>query len=167
MGESKTLVNQRPVKYHGLFDFRELYKVIDSWCRDNGYDKVERKNFEEVFEDGKQIIMELVPYKKISDYAKIEIRVYIEITNCTEEAIERDKLKHKLFKGDIFFSFDCYLITDYEEHWETRPFYYFFRTLVDKFIYRDYTKRYEDQALSDCEDIIREIKSYLNMERYK
>ncbi len=167
MAETKTLVWLKPLKYSGLFDISELYKVVDNWCKEHHYDKVERKNFEEVFEKGKQFVIELVPYKKITDYAKVEIRVYMEFTNCTEEVVERSGMKHKLFKGDAFFSFDCFLKTDYEGHWETKPVYYFFRTLVDKFIYKNYSNKQEAEAGNDAKDLQNEIKSFLNMQRFK
>ncbi len=167
MAERKTLVNQKPISYSGLLNLKELYSIIDKWLKDHHYDKVETKNFEEVFEDGKQIILELVPYKKITDYAKIVIRIYAEFTKLREEVVERSGLKHKLIKGNAFFSFDCYLETDYEGHWQTKPTYFFFRTIVDKFIFKTYTSRFEKEALNDLNELINTIKSYLNMERFK
>ena len=167
MAEVKTLVWMKPIKYSGLFDLKELYATIDKWCKEHHYDKVEAKNFEDVYEDSKQIILELRPYKKITDYAKVEIRAYMEFTDIKEEVVERGGLKKKINKGKINMSFDCYLITDYEAHWETKAVYYFFRMLVDKFIYRGYMKRFEAEAVADCNEMIHEVKSYLNMERFK
>ncbi len=167
MAEIKTLIYQRPMKFSGLLNLKELYTIIDKWLRAHHYDKVEVKNFEDVYEDGKQIVLELLPYKKITDYAKIEIRIYAEFTNLTEEVVERSGLRHKLMKGDAFFSFDCYIHTDYEGHWETKAIYYFFRTLVDKFVYKSYMSKFEREAVSDTGELIDEIKGYLNMERFK
>ncbi|MBD3209222.1 hypothetical protein GF367_02275 [Candidatus Woesearchaeota archaeon] len=167
MAETKTLVWLKPLKYSGLIDMKGVYKTMDKWFAENHYDKVERRNNEHVSEEGRQIVLELVPYKKITDYAQIQIRVYAEMLNLKEEVVERNGLKHKYHRGDLFFSFDCFLITDYEEHWETKATYYFIRTLVDKFVYRGYTKRFEKEAVSDCNELINEIKNYLNMERFK
>jgi hypothetical protein len=167
MAETKTLIWLKPLKYTGLVDLKGLYKTLDKWLTDNHYDKVERRNNEHVSEEGRQIVLELVPYKKITDYAKVVIRVYAEMTNLTERVVERNGLKHKYHHGDLFFSFDCFLVTDYEQHWETRATYYFLRTLVDKFVYKGYTKRFEGEAVSDCKELINEIKNYLNMERFK
>lgn len=167
MAEIKTLVWLKPIKYSGLVDIKGLYKTIDKWLSENHYDKVERRNFEDNYEDHKQIVIELAPYKKITDYAKVEIRIYMEFTNLTDEVVEKGGLKQKYQKGDLFFSFDCFLITDYENHWETKATYFFIRTLVDKFVYKGYIKRFEAEAVSDTNEIINEIKNYLNMERFK
>ena len=75
MVESKSLIWLKPLHYSGLIDVKGLYTVIDRWTEQNHYDKVERRNFEDVVGDRKQIILELVPYKKLTDYAKCEIRV--------------------------------------------------------------------------------------------
>ena len=167
MAEIKTLVWLKPLNYSGLIDIKGLYRTMDQWMSQNHYDKVERKNFETVMEEGKQIILELVPYKKITDYAKVEIRIYAEFLNLQETVVERNGLKHRMYKGDMHFSFDCFLITDYEAHWETKPVYFFIRTIVDKYLYRGYTKRFEAEAVSDCNEIIGEIKNFLNLERFK
>ena len=167
MAETKTLMWLKPLRYSGLLDIKGLYKVIDKWIAEHHYDKVERKNFEDVYEHGRQIVMELLPYKKITDYAKIEIRIYIELTNVKDEVVEHDGIKQKYQRGEAFFSFDCFLITDYENHWETRATYYFIRTIVDKFIYKGYTKRFESEGKADATELINEIKTYLNMERFK
>ena len=167
MYETKTLIWQRPLKYSGLVDLKGFYTMLDKWMAENHYNKVERRNHEEVVENGKQIILELLPYKKLSDYAKCEMRIYIEMTNLREEVVTRNGLKHKYHRADLFFSFDCYLVTDYEGHWESKPAYYFLRVVVDKFIYKSYTSRFEQEAVSDCNEVINEIKAYLNMERFK
>jgi hypothetical protein len=167
MVEIKTLVWLRPIKYSGLVDVKGLYKTIDKWLTENHYDKVERRNFEDVREDSRQIVLEIAPYKKITDYAKVEIRLYAEMTNLTDEVVEINGLKHKYQKGDFFFSFDCLLITDYENHWESKATYFFIRTIVDKFIYKGYTRRFESEAVADFNELVGEIKSYLNMERFK
>jgi hypothetical protein len=167
MFETKTLIWMRPLKYSGLVDLRGLYAIMDKWMAENHYNKNERRNHESVSEEGKQIILEELPWKKLSDYAKCEMRIYIEMTNLKEEVVTRNGLKHKYFHGDIFFSFDCYLVTDYEGHWESKPAYYFLRFIVDKFVYKSYTGRFEQEATSDCNEFINEIKAYLNMERFK
>lgn len=167
MSEKTTLMKGRPINYNGLFSYKELYKVIDTWCAEHGYSKVEHKNFEEVFEDGKQVILELAPNKKITDYAKIDFYLYIELTKCVEKIVERDGLKQKFLHGNVFISFDCFLTTDYEKNWDTRPVHYFFRTIVDKFIFKEHTNAWKKQGTKDINSLIQEVKNYLNMERYK
>ena len=69
MAEIRTLIDGKSLSYEGVFNIKELYKIIDTWFRDRGYDKQEIKNWEDVSESEKQIVLEIIPYKKVSDYA--------------------------------------------------------------------------------------------------
>ncbi|MCF7900879.1 hypothetical protein K9L67_01500 [Candidatus Woesearchaeota archaeon] len=154
-------------KYKGLINCKELYKIIDSWLKQNGYDKIEIWNFEEIYEDGKQITLKLQPYKKISDYAKIEIRLNMVLSKMKDVVVTKDKVKIKVQKGEGSFKFDVFLTTDYEGSWESKPLYYFLKTIAEKFLYRGLIDRYEDIAHKDADALKREIKSFLNMERFR
>ncbi|MEM4260051.1 MAG: hypothetical protein QXG00_02340 [Candidatus Woesearchaeota archaeon] len=166
MSEIKTLLHDKELAYSGLFKLRELYKLIDQWFMEHGYDKNELKNYEDVTEDEKEYMLELLPYKNYTDYVRGEIRIFMIIKNCKETIVEKENLKIHMQKGNIKFSFDAYLITDYEDSWQTTPFYYFLRTLFDKFVYKIYITKYENQVIKDCNEIQNQIKSYLNMQRF-
>ena len=167
MAEVKALKFGDSFQYKGLIDAKGLYKIIDKWFKDHGYDKVELWNYEEIYEDGKQLTLKLQPYKKISDYAKIEIRVTAVFSKCQDVVVTKDKVKIKLLKGSAKFTFDTFLTTDYENSWETKPLYFFMKIVAERFLYRSVIERYEEQGVGDTEDLKREIKSYLNMQRFQ
>jgi len=69
-------------------------------------------------------------------------------------------------KGQAKFTFDTFVVTDYEGHWGNKPFYFFLKSLMDKYVYRTYTDRQEEILISDKNKVKREIKSFLNMTRF-
>jgi hypothetical protein len=166
LAEKKIVYQDKFVAFEGLFDLKGLFRVICKWFDERGYDMFENKNYEEVYEEGKKIIFELIPYKKVSDYYKLEIRVFVVFENLKEVELEIKGVKQKLLKGRANFTFDAILVTDYENRWESRPAYYFYRTLIDKFVYKSYTDKYEAELVKDAKEVQEEIKSYLNMFRY-
>lgn len=155
----------KTLSYQGLLDVKGLFRTIMRWFNERGYDMFENKNYEEVYEDGKQITIELFPYKKVSDYHKFEIMVYAELKKLKEVEVEVKGVKHKLMKGEAFFSFDATLLTDYQNRWEGRAFYYFFRSITDKFINKSHMGTNKKQLENDAMELVEEIKSYLNMFR--
>ena len=165
MPEVTTLIRGRGVSYSGLIDVQGFYKMLDGWFLEHIYDKQELKNYEEVFEDGKQITLEIMPYKKMSDYAKIEIYMFIVFSHLQDTVVERDGKKKKMYKGDVSIEVDCYLTTDYENTYETKPLYYFMRTMLDKFVYKRYTSSFQKTAVADCNEIITNMKSFFNMQK--
>ena len=167
MAEVKAIRFGDSFKYKGLINAKELYKVIDKWLKRNGYDKIEIWNYEEIYEDGKQLTLKLQPYKKISDYAKVEIRLTAVLSKLKDVVVTVDKVKVKTMKGEASFKFDTFLTTDYEGSWEVKPLYYFLKTIAEKFLYRGIVDRYEEIAQKDTDALKREIKSFLNMERFR
>jgi len=166
LSEKKFVFQDKFLSFEGLFNLKDMFRTIAKWFNERGYDMFENKNFEEVYEDGKKIIFELIPYKKVSDYYKLEIRIFAVFQNLKEVEVEIKGVKHRLLKGRADFTFDAILVTDYEDRWEGRPANYFYRAIIDKFIYKSYTDRYEAELLKDAREIQEEIKAYLNMFRY-
>ena len=166
MAEVKTLIDGRSLSYEGVFDIRELYRTIDVWFKERGYDKQEVKNWEDVSETEKQVVLEIIPYKKVSDYARIDIRIFMIFSKLSEIDIVKDNIKHKMNKGRAEFYFDAYVVTDYEQKWETRPLIFFTKNIIDKFVYKLYTSGYDSEAIRDCTEVENEIRSFLNMHRY-
>lgn len=166
MAEKRILIDNEVLTYQGLFDLRALMRIVDKFFHDRRYDKLETKNFEEVYEEGKQVTVEMRPYRKVSDYAKIQIRIYMVASNLKEVEIEKDGVKQKILRGKAQFSFDAYLITDYEHKWDGMPTYYFLRSMFDKFLYKRHTDEWEKTAIKDCRGVQDEIKSFLNMFRH-
>jgi len=62
--------------------------------------------------------------------------------------------------------FDGYVETDYENRWENKPIFYFLRALIDKYIYRIYTDKFESMLVADVHHLHTRIKSFLNLYRY-
>jgi hypothetical protein len=166
MPEKKIVYQDKFISFEGLFSLKDLFRMIVRWFNEHGYDMFENKNYEEVYEDGKKVIFELIPYKKVSDYYKLEIRVFAVFESLKEVEVELNGVKQRLLKGRANFTFDATLVTDYEGRWESRPTYYFYRTLIDKFIYRSYTDKYGAGLIKDAQEVQEEIKAYLNMFRY-
>jgi hypothetical protein len=166
MAEIKTLIDGKSLSYEGVFNIKELYKIIDTWFKDRGYDKQEIKNWEDVSENEKQIVLEIIPYKKISDYARIDIRIFMIFSRLSEIEVEKDNLRFKMNKGRAEFYFDAYVVTDYENKWQTRPIFFFIKNIIEKFIYRMYTVTYDSEAIRDTTEIENEIRSFLNMQRF-
>ncbi len=166
MSEIKYLVDGKEVQYEGLFDLSGLFKAIDDFFRERGYDRLETQNYEEVYETGRQITIELLPYKKLNDYVKMEIRIYAFFKNLKEKIVEVDGVKRKLHHGRAELWFDANLYTDFEHRWENRVLLYFLRTITDKYIRRSQTNLAEEYCIKDCWDVIDLVKSFLNMNRY-
>ncbi len=167
MAEYNFVLKNQEIGYEGLFTVGDLYKVINKFFKDKTYDWREVRHHEYVGDASKFVEIEMRPNKIISDYAKKEIRIYLMISDMKDVIIEQDGKKINMQKGKIDISIDAVLITDYEGKWESTPFYYFMRTVFDKFIYKRYIDRFDEILKNDTHELISTIKSYLNLYKYK
>ncbi|MFH1401257.1 MAG: hypothetical protein ABIH41_07110, partial [Nanoarchaeota archaeon] len=159
MTEFKTLVDNKQLMYEGLLDVREFLRLLDMWFKERGYDKRETKNYQAVYEEGKQITVEMFPYKKVSDNVRFELRLYMVFFEVQDVDVEISGVKQHLQKSRVEISYDAYLLTDYENKWAKTPTYFFLHTLFDKYFFRNYIKRAEYDFLRDCARVEEEIKS--------
>jgi len=166
MTERKIVIDTLQLNYQGLFNMNELYIVIDKWFREKGYDKYEKKNFEHVYKDGKQIEIEMEPWKKTTDYAKCIIKTNILVTNLKEVVVKKDGFNVKTNQGKILITFMGFLETDYEGRWESKAWVFFLRSLFDQYIYRVHTDKFESYVAEDTTHLYNTIKAYLNIQRY-
>jgi hypothetical protein len=164
--ERESLIHKMRLNYEGLLSVKDLYKLIDDWFYEKNYDKKEMKNIERVTPDGKYVEIVLMPWKKVSDYAKNEIQVRIIISDLKDVEVEKDGVKTKLNQGKLQVIFDAYLNTDYESRWETKPVYYFVRTIFDKYFYKQWMGGHSATCKGDCLELRDRIKSFLNLYRF-
>lgn len=164
--ERKLLISNLNIGYDGLFDAEEFLKLIDEWFRENGYNKNDMKHIERTSEKSKFINLEIMPWKEVSDYATYEIYVRVMIKDMVEKNIKKGEQKLKINKGNISITIDAFLATDTKHRFGAKPVFFFFRTIFDKFINRDYTSKLERQLMDDVKNFHTEMKSFLNLQRY-
>jgi hypothetical protein len=166
MAERKIIVNQLKLKYSGLFSFYELFRMVDHWFIEKGFDKFEKKNFEYVYPTGKQIEIEIEPWRKMTDYLRYVIKINFYLTNIREVEVVRDNTKMKLNQGSVEITFDGYLDQDYENRWEHKPIFVFLRTLFDHYVFKIHTEKYEQGIIDMVNQLHSDLKGFLNMYRY-
>ena len=167
MSEIRTVVDHVIISYSGLFSLSELYRTSREWFGNKGYVYWEVQNTENVLESGKEIYICMEPFSKITDYAKLVIRVQINAMELTDVVVKVDETRKRMNKGKLKIVLDGYLVTDYEGHWEKSPMSVFMRTIYDKFIFKTRTSEYESRIEEDVENLRGTLKSFLNLLKYQ
>ncbi len=166
MTETKIIIDGLSINYEGLFSAKECYRLVDTFFEEKNYDKKEVLNTEKVEPSGKYVELEIEPYKKVSDYAKIVVRVRTKMFNVKEVEVEKDGHKLRLNQGKVAILIDGILQTDYENRWTNRPMWIFLRTIYDKFIYKTYIDQFDNMVLRDVNQLHTQLKAFFNLYRY-
>ena len=167
MSEKSLIIDQLKLTYSGLFDLNGLYRMMDQWFYEKGYDRWELKNYEFVLPEGKVIEIELRPWKKTTEYFKNTIKIRMKCSEIKNVEIEKEGVKISINKGNVQMIIDGYLETDYEGWWEERPILYFIRTLFDKYFFKRHFNQYEKWLVNDVYDLHGRIQKFLNLYRYQ
>lgn len=166
MAEVDFVVCKRKINYEGLFNCKELYKLMDEFFSHRGYDKSEGKHAESVNPEGKYIEMEIRYYRKMSEYVQNVVDIKLIMSDLKEVEVKKDKSKIKLNKGKVQLILDGYLETDWQGTWEKKPVYYVIRTLASKYIFGPVTGKYKAELGDTVSQFCNEISSFLNLYRY-
>ncbi|HIG93754.1 MAG: hypothetical protein QT02_C0006G0028 [archaeon GW2011_AR9] len=134
--EKNLIINNRELKYKGIFLADELFSVINHALEERGYEKKEKKTEEMVTEEGRRTYVELRPYKEKSNYAALMIKIKITLDHVTDVVEKVQGVKRKFQQGDVEIIFDAWSLTDYEQRWGMKPWVYFTKGIINKFIYK-------------------------------
>ncbi len=167
MAEVKVLIDRKPLVYEGIFRMDELWALISRYIKSRGHVIVELRNEEKVTDDGKDIFIEIAPYRKISDYLKKEVVLEIYVRKLKDKTVRIDGKQQKYQYGEIEIRFSALLHTDWRSRWEGTGFYFLMRVLLDRFVRYDVVREAENETVKDCLDLQEEIRAYLNMSRFK
>jgi hypothetical protein len=166
MVERRIVVDTLRLNYQGLLNVNEFYRVMDKWFREKGFDKYEKRNFEQVFKTGRQIEIEIEPWKKMNDYAKAVMKVVFLFTNVKDVVIEKDGHKVNMQQGKVAVTFMGYLETDWENKWEGTPWTFILRAVFDQYVYKINTDKFYSLVAEDTMHLYNTLKAYLNLQRY-
>lgn len=166
MPERLIVVDKERMEYVGLFDAKEVFRVMQQWASDKGYWLIEKKHGETIKPEGKWIDMEFEPFKKFTDYSKSIIKIRAQFQDVKDVVVERDGHKVKLQDGKIVMAFDGILETDYEGRWESKPIFYVLRTIFEKYVYTPFVSGFERGVKEDLMALKNNLKAFLNLTKY-
>jgi len=161
MVELDILFKQK-VKHLGVFDFKELYRILMEWVIEKGYD-LNEKSYKEVVGPGgaREIEIEWDAIRKVSDYFRNQLKVKWHLIGITKVDVEIDGVKQKLDKGQFEIEVVAVLQKDYEERWSNKPILKFLRTFYDKYLIKERVEQFEGKLVGELDEFVGQCKSFL------
>lgn len=158
----KDRIIRTKIKHNGIFDFKEIYRILFDWILDMDYD-INEKAYKETIGAGgaKELEVEWEAVRKVSDYFKFNIYARWHIVGMTTIEVEIDGVKKKMNKGQFELEVSCSLIKDYENKWEKRPLLKFLRTFYDRYLIHDRQDMFEGKLVREMEEFVGQAKSFL------
>ncbi len=133
--EKELVINNRELKYKGIFRPGELFSAINQALEERGYVKREKKTEELVTEFGRGSYLELRPYKVKTNYIILMLKIKVTMDNLQEAVAKAREETAKFQQGDVLVVFDSWVLTDYESRWGMKPWFYFVKGVINKYLY--------------------------------
>ena len=153
------------VNYSGIFNYSDLIVLIESFFKKKGYHKHVIVHEEKNTEKGREINLRLRPYWEKKGN-KLEIQLWLSITELTDIVKKIDNIDVNLNKGKVNVVIDCFVLSDMRGKWEARAEYTFIRTIFDKFLFSAKSKDYEGRVKTDAIELKNEIHNFLNLNKF-
>ena len=157
-------VYEGKVVHAGIFDFKSFYGFLYDFFSYYQYLVIEKKYSEKIKAEGKDVEVEWLCLRKISDYFRFRVKVVIRIINMVTVEAQREAIKVKRDKGEMEVKFSSSLERDYEHKWESNPISKFLRGIYDKYVVKTRIEAYEDALASEVDEAIAQVKSFLALE---
>lgn len=143
------------ISYEGDLDLKEFYDLLKSWLKNKGFFLIEKEHSgtEDRFKS------KIDAEKKVDDYTKYVIKVTITSSNL-KQISKKDK---NLRNGEFKVALESYLEKDYEERYEKKPFFKFFRSVYNKFIEKSREEHNEKELKELTTSLYNEIKAYFGL----
>ena len=136
MSEKKQVLYDLRISYNGPFAVEEFYAEVDNWIREKGYEKEQKKKMEQVTKYGKKIHWVIEVNSHLDDLHHGIIIVRALLDNIKEVVVKKEGKKMRINNGDVLVNMDAFVESHiHASFYQAKPVYYFFRTLIDKYIY--------------------------------
>ncbi|MEM1804635.1 MAG: hypothetical protein QXR54_00435 [Nanopusillaceae archaeon] len=143
--------------YSGIINFVDLYKSLKNFWEEKGYDFIEKKHEERIFEDGtKSIKYEWYCEKKVTDYAKYIFEWTISIEKL--RLIKKEGITHE-YAENLLLKINGDLELDYDKYFGDKPFGIFLRALFERYLVGDEIRTHKKNISSIANNFLDLLKT--------
>jgi hypothetical protein len=161
--EKNLVIDGKTITYKGIFRIDEVFLVLNTALEEKGYTLREKKNEEMVGENGRRAFFELRPYKVKTNYVTLMIKVRITFDKVTESIEVVNGVKQLYQNGEVNIVFDGWSLTDYQQRWTMKPWVYFVKGIIHKFIYKfPMEGGFIGELIGDTSYVYAKVRSFLN-----
>ena len=165
MGESYIVSGEEEIKYKGIFDAQEYYKLIINWLDEHEYEINIKVNSEESKVDGRYSLVKLKAEKEVNDYIKKVMKIGIKLGGILDVDANYKGKDYTLEKGKASFEVMGLIESDYEDNWKDSVLKWFIRSFIDKYLFKYPYKNEKKELKEDVKLLKREINTFFNMQQ--
>jgi len=168
MTEKKQVLYDLFMSYSGPFKVEDFYGEVENWIRENGFEKEPKKKLEHVTKSGRKIEWLIEAQNHLDDLHHGVVVLRVLMDNVREVTVKKDGKKIRIDNGDVFLNVDGFIQAHvHGSFYQVKPVYYFIRALIDKYIYKFHSWKYDGVVDAAGRDLFKRTQSFFKLQKYK
>ena len=153
------------MKYEGIVSFKDFYRFCYDWLTEETELLIKETKYIEKFKgDSKDIDIEWVGERKVTDYFKFSVKINFRILGLKDVETTKEGVKIKTNQGSVEIKVAGTLVRDYDGKFETTAHKKFIRSVYEKWVIPSRIEQFEEKLISDCDEYLSQAKAYLDLE---
>ncbi len=144
----------RSIFHKGIYDLSNIISISNSYLKQLKYDITDKKHEEKTKSSGREVKLDWIAEKKVSEYVKY----IIELTILVKDQIDILFGKKKLQKGRMEVLIKAYMDKNYKATFKDSKLSEALRRIYDKFIAKKTLDDYEDALKDESNELARLVK---------
>jgi hypothetical protein len=153
------------VRYKGIFDLDELYKIVHDWLTSRGYQVHEHKYKSIILPaGGKERSFDWDTFRPVTEFIMFRINIHWQIQDVIDVEVVKDGKKQKLHKGRLMMRVQHRVEMDWNERMAYKEWHQSIVKFLKGFMYRKKIDTlWEDKLRFKCYELVNVIKESLDM----
>jgi len=155
------------IRYKGVMDFQNMWKVVHDWFESKGYEIIEPKAKHKTAPFGVEFESTIEAWRNVTEIYRFKMIAYQKHWDGTYVEVVKDGKKKKLLKARFFIKVTGWLDVDYSDRYDKSKFTRALGKFLRKRVYRHQIDSiYGDQLFYKIHELMNVIKEYINMETH-
>ena len=168
MGNKKFVLNDLRISYNGPIDIKEFMAEVEKWLNGHGYEKEPKKYSEHLTKEGKQVEWVIEAHKGFSKLYRGTIRLKALFNNLKGSVLPTKNKKLRITSADVLVYIDGIIEEEItESYYHTKPMYQFITTIIDKYIYKFWSDKYDGNVIGDGHSLLKQLRAFFSLQKYK
>ncbi len=152
------------IRYKGVFDIHELYKIVHDWLSSRGYQVHESKYKSILVQTGaKERSFDWSAHRKVTDFVMYWIYIHFQFQDLIEIDVVKDNQPKKLQRGLILIRIQHSLEFDFAERMTRNKFHNTIANFMTGWIWKKKVDTlWEDKLRFKCYELMNVIKETLD-----
>jgi hypothetical protein len=164
MVEKQFVAKNFKVLYHGAFSVHGFYEMVTKWAHDNHYHLEIKDQYEHHSSDGKELLYSVELWKHVTVQVVAMVRMHARFKEVKDVTVSAHHRKHRVQNGKVYIEVDG-LVERHKQHaWENKPYIFFFRAWMDRFVYKNLFEQHFGMVSSDTRGFYDALRNFFRKE---